>query len=151
MPYVKKLLGTDTLAAVEDGGLLQQLPESSGSSERAPYHGTKTHWSCAELLGRHCRKQRKVWSLRLQSVWQTSSFILSLSSPWYNRTGWLGVKHQLTYSLSRCLSIFYCLGEFFCYFISQIFSFKLMQPCTERSTPGFLFVCLFSVFVRSDS
>ena len=21
------------------------------------------------------------------------------SSPWYNRTGWLGVKHQLTYSL----------------------------------------------------
>ena len=26
---------------------------------------------------------------------------LSLSSPWYNRNGWLAVKHQVTYSLSR--------------------------------------------------
>ena len=27
------------------------------------------------------------------------SVLLYLPSPWYNRTGWLGVKHQLTYLL----------------------------------------------------
>ena len=27
-------------------------------------------------------------------------------SPWYNRTGWLGVKHQLTYLLTCCDEIF---------------------------------------------
>ena len=28
-----------------------------------------------------------------------SAYYYSVSSPWYNRTGWLGVKHQLTYLL----------------------------------------------------
>ena len=32
-----------------------------------------------------------------------NTVVLSLSSPWYNRTGWLGVKHQLTYLLSLSL------------------------------------------------
>ena len=31
--------------------------------------------------------------------WLDSSHRVCLSSPWYNRTGWLGVKHQLTYLL----------------------------------------------------
>ena len=30
--------------------------------------------------------------------------VLSTSSPWYNRTGWLGVKHQLTYLLTLSTS-----------------------------------------------
>ena len=37
-----------------------------------------------------------------------SFFFLSLSfcfSPWYNRTCWLGVKHQVTYLLTRFTSI----------------------------------------------
>ena len=35
------------------------------------------------------------------------SLSLSLSlSPWYNRTGWLGVKHQLTYLLTLSLSLY---------------------------------------------
>ena len=35
-----------------------------------------------------------------QALWEFSSSI----SPWYNRTGWLGVKHQLTYLLPPYLS-----------------------------------------------
>ena len=41
--------------------------------------------------------------------WVTSSSYLCPSvpsihpSPWYNRTGWLGVKHQLTYLLSNSI------------------------------------------------
>ena len=30
---------------------------------------------------------------------------LARRSPWYNRTGWLGVKHQLTYLFSRRCSV----------------------------------------------
>ena len=39
--------------------------------------------------------------------WSSLSVCLSvcLSSLWYNRTGWLGVKHQVSYSLSLSLSL----------------------------------------------
>ena len=44
------------------------------------------------------------------SIWvsnghhQTKLLSASCTSPWYNRTGWLGVKHQLTYLLASCTS-----------------------------------------------
>ena len=34
---------------------------------------------------------------------------LPLVSPWYNRTGWLGVKHQFTYLLTSLSCLFVCL------------------------------------------
>ena len=37
------------------------------------------------------------------SVYLSVCLSICLSSPWYNRTGWLGVKHQLTYLLTICL------------------------------------------------
>ena len=37
-------------------------------------------------------------------------------SPWYNHTGWLGVKHQLTYCVSVSVHLWWlvCLGEHVC-------------------------------------
>ena len=32
-----------------------------------------------------------------QLQWQLVSTFLSVTSPWYNYNGWLGVKHQVTY------------------------------------------------------
>ena len=29
------------------------------------------------------------------------SMVLDCHSPWYNRNGWLGVKHQVTYKASQ--------------------------------------------------
>ena len=54
------------------------------------------------------------------SAWWSNQFSLSLpalfvcgtlisSSPWYNRTGWLGVKHQLTYLLISSFLCQHCL------------------------------------------
>jgi len=35
-----------------------------------------------------------------------------LCSPWYNRTVWLGVKHQLTYLLTHCALLFiFCMAD----------------------------------------
>ena len=54
------------------------------------------------------------------------SVCLSVWSPWYNCTGWLGVKHQLTYCLSVrpsarpsvCLSV--CLSLFLSLYLLKI-------------------------------
>ena len=35
-----------------------------------------------------------------RNVWHQISASLSLSSPWYNRNGWLGVKHQVTATIT---------------------------------------------------
>ena len=37
---------------------------------------------------------------------------LSLVSPWYNRTGWLGVKHQLTYLLSLVVIVWWIVSHY---------------------------------------
>ena len=39
--------------------------------------------------------------------------LFSLSSSWYNRTGWLGVKHQLTLSLSLVVLAYFTVLENF--------------------------------------
>ena len=52
----------------------------------------------------HCRV-RFLYPVAVLLLWPCFLFAtgLALLSPWYNRTGWLGVKHQLTYLLTYLL------------------------------------------------
>ena len=52
-------------------------------------------------------------------------FVLLIHSPWYNHTGWLGVKHQITYLLTYLHIYLLCLFAFafslFVYIWSTVF------------------------------
>ena len=91
------------------------------------------------------------------------SVSLCVSLPWYNRTGWLGVKHQFTYSLclsvslslflSLCLHLSVCLGLSVCLFL---FLSHFLSPSPSiflYSTPSLSlndnFVSSFSFFLIS--
>ena len=50
--------------------------------------------------------------------------------PWYNCTGWLGVKHRLTYLLFPCLSLALTLSVPGCVFCVS-FSLSLLNPVTH--------------------
>ena len=53
----------------------------------------------------HCRV-RFLYPASVLLLWPCFLFAtgLALLSPWYNRTGWLGVKHQLTYLITSWLT-----------------------------------------------
>ena len=57
-------------------------------------------------------------------------FFCLFSSPWYNRTGWLGVKHQLTYS--PYFHLFFILA-FFALSFSPIFLTVVNLSLSARS------------------
>ena len=66
----------------------------------SPFHPTSTPITFSSLCLCLCLSLSVCLSVCLSLV----TFPPSLS-PWYNRTGWLGVKHQLTLSLSFSLSL----------------------------------------------
>ena len=53
--------------------------------------------------------------------WATGNFFsaLCVHSPWYNRTGWLGVKHQLTYLLTYFMCGYSVYRLDYIWFLSQ--------------------------------
>ena len=55
-------------------------------------------------------KKEKGPLLHVSSYWGR---FFGQASPWYNRTGWLGVKHQLTYLLRT--SSFAALNKINCF------------------------------------
>ena len=64
-------------------------------------HLCHTHWGCIlspswQVWGNILSPSWQVWGSILSPSWQVWGSFLS-PSPWYNCTGWLGVKHQLTY------------------------------------------------------
>ena len=68
---------------------------------------------------------------------------LLFDSPWYNRTGWLGVKHQLTYSIFIIFisSFYFYEQESFVYMSNAVNSFSFQRSRQPDSNYGFLDLC----------
>ena len=47
----------------------------------------------------HCVVKHQVWPFVNLTVWRKWNSVPFCLSPWYNPNSWLGVKHQLTYSI----------------------------------------------------
>ena len=57
-----------------------------------------------------------LYSLDLRDPTVLSVFL----SPWYNRNGWLSVKHQVTYSVSVSVSVSLCAAVCLLYYFSSL-------------------------------
>ena len=60
---------------------------------RMRFHNILLNTLCVSRLILSCLLERKIWSIEK---------LETLPSPWYNRTGWLGVIRQLTYWDTTC-------------------------------------------------